>query len=58
MDKVEDDKISLTHSHLHKHTQKGHKQTKKKTLMLSQLKLDYKKSSKVEVKIHPKQKKT
>lgn len=29
MDKVEDDKISLTHSHLHKHTQKVHKQTKK-----------------------------
>lgn len=35
MDKVEDDKISLTHSHLHKHTRKGHKQTQKKIDVVS-----------------------
>lgn len=53
MDKVEEDKISLTHTHKQTYTNDTNKHI---NLMLSQLKLDYNKSSKIEVKtkkIHP-----
>lgn len=45
MDKVQEDKISLTHTQTYTNDTNKHI-----NLMLSQLKLDYKKSSKIEVK--------